>query len=134
MFLFCMQIQQTQVGHLMVQVIVLAVCSIVPKFCIVLCLPKIIILDPHNKFFQLIPSADIISRLVIISVEQLSLLTNIRKQCASPKCAFDKQLSMWSMWVGFCNISPSRKAGLEAILQEQELTTTAVLASDCQGK
>jgi hypothetical protein len=128
-----MQIQQTQVGHLMVQVIVLAVCSIVPKFCVVLCLPNII-LDPHNEFFQLTPSADIISRLLIISVEQLSLLTSIRKQCASPKCAFHKQLSMWSMWVGVYNISPSRKAGLEAILQEQELTTTAVLASDCQGK
>ncbi len=118
----------------MVQVIVLAVCSIVPKFCIVLCLPNIIILDPHNEFFHLIPSVDIISRLLIISVEQFSLFTSIRKQCASPKCAFHKQLSMWSMWVGFCNISPSRKAGLEAILQEQELTTTAVFASDCQGK
>ncbi len=34
--------------------LVRAVCIVLPKFCIVLCLPSIIILDPHNKIFQAI--------------------------------------------------------------------------------
>lgn len=115
----------------MIQGFAIAVCGVVPGF-IMLSFINISVPGRHDEFFQFLLSTDLISRLPIISMDELlSLFAFIKKYYAGPNLTFCKQPEIWANQATFCKVSPCWKA-LEVILQEQGLT--AVLATDCKSK
>jgi hypothetical protein len=90
----------------MIQGFAIAVCGVVPEF-IMLSFINISVPGPHDEFFQFLLSTDLISRLPIISMDELlSLFAFIKKYYAGPNFTFCKQPEMWANQATFCKVSP----------------------------
>ncbi len=90
----------------MIQGFAIAVCGVVPEF-IMPSFINISVPGPHDEFFQFLLSTDLISRLPIISMDELlSLFAFIKKYYAGPNLTFCKQPEMWANQATFCKVSP----------------------------